>query len=191
MARGFAGPPGENGRPKLDNPTDWLTGMAALGADSNGSAYSFTSALRNWDKDKLADLSRQFNAMPADTKRNVANGLLKDNFSSRNPLEADAIRFLIENPEPTPPEDEVPQNTRANTENNTIRLASRYVGKLARTDPATASDWVRTLPDGQPKLWAQKNLHSLWSQYDPSAADEWFGTLPAATRESVGKLKSH
>jgi hypothetical protein len=59
---------------------------------------------------------------------------------------------------------------------------------MAQDDPAAASDWIQSLPAGDPKLWAQKNLHSLWSQYDPAAADQWMKSLPAATQTQVKNL---
>ncbi len=186
-ARGFITPKDKNGEPKINNPTDWLTGLATLDPKSGSGSYRFISATADWDIAKISELSRQFATLPDDSKRSVAKNLVGQGNSNNPPLEAEAIRYLIENPDPAP---EVidPNNPNDTPERKNIQFASRYVGKLARTEPTAASEWIATLPAGQPKLWAQKNLHSLWSQYDPAAANEWFGTLPAATRESVGEL---
>ena len=67
-------------------------------------------------------------------------------------------------------------------------VASCDAATLALTEPETARDWIQSLPDGQPKLWAQLNLHTLWSDYDPRAADQWFKSLPADTQAEVRKI---
>jgi hypothetical protein len=186
-ARGFFKPKTEDVNPILDNPADWLASLAELDLKNGGGTFRHNSAVEEWDAAKVADLKRQFNGLPNETKGKVANNLLAQDYSNPSPIKADAIRYLLENPEPAPEgtDSTHPRNT---PEGKNIQLASKYVGQLARTDPTAAGTWIASLPDGQPKLWAQKNLHSLWSQYDPAAAEEWFGTLPAATRESVGKL---
>lgn len=187
LARGLLQSKDGNGNPKIDNPSEWLAGLAALDPNSGGVGYSYISASQGWDAGKMLELSRQFNALPDDSKRSVAKNLVEQGYSDRSPLEPEAIRFLIQNPDPAA-EETNPNNPSDTPEAKNIQLASRYVGKLAGTDPTAAGQWISTLPEGEPKLWAQKNLHTLWSQYDPAAAEEWFGTLPAATRDSVGKL---
>ena len=57
--------------------------------------------------------------------------------------------------------------------------------RWAEKDPVAASDWVQTLPSGDGKLWAQKNLAANWAQYDPEAAKRWAASLPADARTEV------
>ncbi|MEO5912608.1 MAG: hypothetical protein ABIS50_00130 [Luteolibacter sp.] len=172
---------------KINNPADWLTSLAAFDPKTEGSTYAYISASEEWDSTKITALTQQFNALPDDTKRSIAQNLVRDGYSDKSPLEAEAIRFLLSDPA-APPSAEAGDTSRNTPENKNIQLASRYVGKLAQNDPTAAGDWIQTLPEGQPKLWAAKNLQSLWSQYDPVAADHWLKSLPTATQTQIKSL---
>ncbi len=162
---------------KIEQPSEWLE-QARSGDSKNGSFYNLTSKLRKWDTDKIDALSRGFDAMPDESKLKIAQNLMNSDFSEVGPLEAQAVRYLVEHPASS-------EGSPGIKEDHAIQLASRYVGKMAQDDPAAASEWIHSLPAGDAKLWAQKNLHSLWSQYDPQAADEWMTTLPATERTKV------
>ncbi len=173
-------------QPKIDTPDAWLAAAAAIDPKTGRLSYQFSNALSDWDSGKRADLVRQFQALPDESKRAIAEGLARGGYSSQNPLQADAVRFLISNPS-TEPEPEGSNNPKA-AENRTSSLAVNYVSSLAQTDPTGAGEWIRTLPNGEPKLWAQKNLHGLWSQYDPQAADQWLATQSASDRAAIKEL---
>lgn len=66
-------------------------------------------------------------------------------------------------------------------------MASMHVVKWAEKDPEAASAWLQTLPAGDAKLWAQKNLATNWAKYDPDATAQWIATLPADARVEVKK----
>ena len=69
-----------------------------------------------------------------------------------------------------------------------IALASEHAAKIGMENPETAGEWIHSLPDGDAKLWAAKNLQSVWKLYDPEAAERWMNTLPAATQTKVRNL---
>jgi hypothetical protein len=75
-------------------------------------------------------------------------------------------------------------------ESATISQASHFAVNWAKNDPAAASDWVQSLPAGDARQWAQKNLAANWAQVDPEATDRWLGTLSAAERTQVREFMS-
>jgi hypothetical protein len=167
--------------PKIEQPADWLAQAAALDPKSGFSgSYQFLSMLRNWDAGKITELSSGFNTLPDDQKRQVAKLLNQNHGYADNirSLQGEALRYLIANPtapaEGNPPHD-----------NPTIGQASQFAVNWAKQDPAAASDWVQSLPAGDTRLWAQKNLAANWAQVDPDATDRWLGTLSAAERTQV------
>jgi hypothetical protein len=172
---------------KIDTPDTWLSSAAAIDPKTGGLDYQFRSALQNWDSGKRADLVRQFQALPDESKRTIAEGLSRGGDSAYNPLQGESVRFLVSHPSVDPvvegsgdPFADGANDSKPTAENRTSTMAVKYVATLAQSDPIAAGEWIGTLPSGQPKLWAQKNLHALWSQYDPQAADQWLATQPAS-----------
>lgn len=176
-------------RSKIATPEAWLAGAAGSDPKSGGLEYMYYRATEDWDATKRADLVRQFQTLPDGYKRAIAEGIVQSGYTG-NPLQADAIRFIISHPPDDPPAGNPSDPFAPRTpENRGAQLAANYVSSLAQSDPAAAGDWIGTLPTGEPKLWAQKNLHTLWSQYDPQAADQWLATQPASDRGAIKNLK--
>lgn len=190
--------------PKIEEPADWLTQAATLDSKSGMSrSYQYLSMLSNWDAEKITALSSEFKTLPDDQKRQVAKLLSQNQNFAENikSLQGDALLYLIANPEPAPKSTEptfdpsqarrLPDGTLFTptvlppSESATINQASEFAINWAKQDPAAASDWVQSLPAGNTRLWAQKNLAANWAQVDPEATDRWLGTLPAADRTQV------
>lgn len=170
---------------KVEKPADWLAQVAALDP-KQGTPYQYLSVLRTWDSEKLGALTEQFKSMPDESKLKLAKLIAGNGFSDKGPLEGEAIRYLVANPQPV--KEVISSDPFSNGPRDPIQLASGYIQKTAQNDPAAASEWIQSLPAGDAKLWASKNLHSLWSQYDPKAADQWMKSLPAATQTQVKSL---
>jgi hypothetical protein len=186
---------------KVEKPAEWLEKAGTMDVNS-GNSEQFISMLCQWDKEKISELAGQFRSMPDERKMNVArllagrSGFSYDGLDSS--LRGEAIRYLVTNPDP---QDNTQQNhstdptalasSRAQVEweqnhsTNTTALASCLAVQWAANDPGAASEWVQTLPAGETKLWAQKNLAANWAQYDPAAADQWVKSLPADARSAV------
>lgn len=165
---------------KVEEPADWLAQAGEIDLRS-GASYSFMSMLENWNKDKIADLTGQFRSMPEEEKRKVAT-LLSGNYGGGGldpALQGEAIRYLVSTP--LEQEEEGQEGLRVQD----AHLASVHAVKWAAKDPVAAGEWVQTLPAGDAKLWAQKNLAKNWAQYDPDAAGQWVASLPAAARKEV------
>lgn len=165
---------------KLDNPSDWLAKIGSIDP-KNGSHYQYLSMLRQWDSAKLAELGNQFRAMPDDKKKTVAQVLAASSEYSGNfdsTLVGDAIQYLVSQPQD-------PSANQRGGSSDPIARASQYAVRLAGRDAVAASQWVQSLPSGDARLWAQKNLGANWSQFDPDAAGQWLKTLPASERTQV------
>lgn len=173
----------ESAAEEIETPESWLEKVAVIDPMAR---YSYGSKLRAWDKAKLSALGERFHSLPEDQKLKVAPTLASGVSSSdyNPPLVGEAIRYLIENPPPKPVAD---PNVTEDKKEPWLYAASNYVGNLAIHDPETGSTWIRTLPDGEVKLWAQVNLHSIWMKYDPAAAGQWFKALPDKVQADVLK----
>jgi hypothetical protein len=166
---------------KIEKPADWLEKVSALDL-KKGNSYQYLSMLGEWDPDKIAELGNQFRTMPDDKKKQVAEVISgTSGYSARyvsTTLQGDAIRYLVAQP---------PDSTEGNQSrtDNTLAQASQFAVNWSKTDPTAASDWVGTLPAGDAKTWAQKNLAANWAQYDPQATQQWLKSLPAGERTAV------
>lgn len=170
----------ESSPAKIEKPSDWLAKAATIDSN-NGSSYQLFSLLDGWDKDKLAELSRDFRSLPDEQKAQVAEVIAENHYSSNKAdpsLRGDAIRYLITHP---------PEETKPGR-NSTTYLASSHAVNWAKEDPTAASAWVQNLPAGDAKLTAQKNLAANWAQYDPDAAAQWVKSLPSNARGEVEKF---
>ena len=165
------------GEPRIESPAEWLEQAAAL--KQNG-GDGFVSLLSHWDENKIAEVSQGFRALPDDQKRQVAI-MLAGNvapYNCPNPaLTGEAIRYLAAQPDAGNPSE--------NAALNSSQLASTLAVVWAQNDPAAASAWVETLPAGETKSWARKNLAANWANYDSDATEQLINTLPADARAEV------
>jgi hypothetical protein len=172
---------GEATEIKPANPEEWVDRMGAV--DPRGSAdwSQYLRQMEQWGPDQQAKLSQQFAALPDDRKAQLARVLVAGGgslFSGTIPVTGDAIRYLVANPAALP-------GGPAGDKTDPMRLTSEYASKLAYRNPAAAGEWVATLPAGDAKLWAQKNVARNWAVYDPKAAGQWVESLPADARSEV------
>ena len=168
---------------KIETPAAWLAKIA--GGNPEQSGYRMISMLENWDPEKISGLNSQFASMPAGEKQKVAQALLRmgQSFSSgTTPVSGTAIRYLLENPLAL-------EDSQQRGNADPIQGAAQYAVQMAVRDPIAASEWVASLPPGEGRLWAQKNVEINWRQHDPKAAELWLKTLPPADREAMEKLK--
>lgn len=181
IARVESRPAGFVSVPNVEMPADWLSQAGEIDSRS-GASYPLISILENWDKHRIADLTVQFRSMPEEGKRKVAtmlSGQGYDGVGLDPVLKAEAIRYLVANPAEQAADGQAGQRSQEDY------LASVHAVNWAAKDPVAASEWVQTLPAGDAKLWAQKNLAKNWAQYDPDAAGQWVASLPAAARKEV------
>ena len=161
------------------NPAEWLEKTGA-----NDRSSGNLKQLTTWDKAQLAELRTRFNALPAAQQQNIASLVAADRTDSEiDPgFAGDAIRALVNH-----------QSVISPANDNGVVASSTYAVRLSMSDPAAATSWINTLPEGEAKLWARKNVAANWQQYDPKAVNQWLTTLPADARnqvtEHLGKQK--
>ncbi len=165
---------------KAANPAEWMEKISAVDPKSAGNASQYFYQLGQWETGRLAELNQQFQAMSDDKKLQTAQVIAAGRRygDSNSPVTGEAIRYLVVNPVPRP-------EGQNNSDTDPLRMASEYASKLAIKDPDAASEWVGTLPAGDTKLWAQKNMAKNWAVYDPKAAGQWVASLPVDARSEV------
>ena len=159
--------------PPVAQPAEWLEKLAATQPGSDA-RRQYQNMLRTWEPAKLAELASRIRELPADRKQQVATviaGQWCDYASDYQPaLHGEALRCLAENPDESP---------------IFVKKTSNHAVKWAQKDPAAASAWVSSLPAGDARQWAQKNLAAYWRQYDPDAAGHWLDSLPKSEQAPV------
>jgi hypothetical protein len=159
-------------------PGEWLTQLSQLD-ERKGLPYAAMANLQKWDTAQLAEARASFKQMPAEQKQHIALMIASSTSSSdmHSDFFGDTLHFLVSHP-PTA------SQTR---QVDPVMASSAYAARLVARNPSEATSWVESLPEGQAKLWARKNVAANWQQYDPAAARAWIKTLPEGTREEVTK----
>lgn len=164
----------------VKTPADWIDALGSGGA-TGSSAYSFAAAAGRWDEKQVSEFRSGFNELPAKEKQNLALALASraEYTDGNRALVSDAIGYLLHNP----PE----QDRQGSMMDDPRMMASQYALRLASQDLSSASVWIDTLPAGEARMWAQRNVAKDLRQYDPAAVRDWIKTLPQAERDDLNK----
>ncbi|WP_353565219.1 hypothetical protein [Haloferula sargassicola] len=162
--------PQDVGVQKIETPDAWFS--AVMDADSNRS-WALIDELSRWDEKNSTGLSKAFLDLPAETKDKVVKMLSNNRGDLPMDFRAEVVRYQIES-----------GATRGDQGVRGDEASQLAVGWM-KNDPAAASQWVNSLPEGDDRLWAQKNLARNWALYDPEASQQWVNSLPAADRDAV------
>lgn len=180
----------ENSLPVVEEPGLWLEKVSAYDFGKEW-PHAYVSMLESWEPEKIAALGRRFGSMPEDSKRPLARILALSNGVDSN-LQGQAVRYLVSNVIDDPPisnPDPFAEQENKDPAIRSIELASNYIRGLVESNPDGAGQWLSTLPDGDARWWASKNLHSLWSGYDPEAADRWLKSLPEIEQDNIRQIR--
>jgi hypothetical protein len=80
---------------------------------------------------------------------------------------------------------EVPLEAGSQAQRQQTRAACELAADWAINEPRQAADWVETLPTGEARLWAAKNVALQWSHYSTAEVQAWAKTLPEGERKAV------
>lgn len=189
---GLAGGSRPDGELKVETPAEWFEAAKNYNpADRYSNSYYFTNAMSEWDSQKMAEFATEFRKLPDDLKKGAALVLAGDSHHSEGnrELRGEALRYLMTLPPPPAPEGTDPTTLmRAHFKQDYSYTASSFAVQWSMKDPDGASQWVQSLPEGDAKLWVQKNLATNWAKYDPDATNAWLGGLPAASRTEIEKF---
>lgn len=61
-----------------------------------------------------------------------------------------------------------------------IEEISRLSVHWTHQDPAAATQWIESLPEGSSRNWAAKNAAAQWARQNPEAAEAWLSKFPEA-----------
>jgi hypothetical protein len=139
--------------------------------------WQYNRLTRSWDREQVAAAVSELRELPDAQKSATAAKLVTGEDGVPLELRAEAITQMLENPPP-------PDPNRGDSGSMT-RHASGLVGSWGRKDPVAAGRWVNSLPSGEARLWAAKNLAAQWNEYEPAAARQWTAGLPADERNQV------
>ncbi len=159
-------------------PSEWikvLGGQNIGGTDS----YYFTRASGQWNEEQVGEFRETFETLPENDKGKIAAALASraGDTVGNDSVVGDAIRYLVQNPQ---------EQTEGQIQSHVDRTrASEFAVRLASNDLAQASEWINTLPQGEAKTWAQRNVARDLNQYDPSAVRDWIKTLPQGQRNDL------
>lgn len=170
-------------RQNYKNPDEWLE-VATSGQIDPQNSWGLGQSLQRWDQQKILDLTERFQELSVEQKDAIATSITTNALGRNATIFAgEIVRHLLENPPETDANDGQPTTTNPNTD--PVRLASNTAVRWVIQDSTAATEWVASLPAGDAKLWAQKNMAASWSNYDPDGVVEWVATLPAASRGEV------
>ncbi len=162
------------------SPSGWMASLASSKA-GDLSLRQVAAKLRNLDDEKMREYRTGFSGLTGEVKAGAALTIANsaENSSETNAVHGDAILYLAHHPPATdsskPPHEQF----------QISQSASRHTVNLAMQDPIAASKWVASLPGGNARKWAAKNLASYWNQYDPAAVSQWMGTLSGQERVEI------
>jgi hypothetical protein len=165
-----------SGKGSAFEPTAWLDKLSHIGGTSTDSS-AVLRQLASMDKATLAALHAGFTELPPERQsaigQLIASGSVQS--ASDSGFVGDALRAYVAHPP-----DQIPDRYKGPEVASSV-----YAVSLLEIDSSAATTWVNSLPEGNAKLWAHKNVAYNWNQYDPNAVKSWLNTLPPATRDEV------
>ncbi len=167
-----------NGRDGAKAPSEWLKAIDAASATGNTSWY-FARETGRWNAEQVSEFNQEFDGMSAEAKSKVAGQLASraDDAGGNDILIGNAVKYLVENP---------PEKTESRRfHDNPSNSAAVFAMRLASSDLSAASTWIDSLPQGDAKTWARRNVAMDMRQYDPAAVRDWIKTLPPVERDDL------
>ncbi|MEK7950208.1 hypothetical protein [Luteolibacter soli] len=153
-------------------------------AEQGGSQFIFMQSLANWNSETEASMIADFKALPEEKKRHAAKVIVGgqeyvSDVEASRAMSGEAIRYLLAEGV------SVASSEKPVTEDTPWTQAALHAARWVQEDPLAASQWVLTLPPGEPRDKAIQLLTTTWNRYDPDAAGKWVQGLPSGDREKV------
>ena len=165
------------------NPGEWIEGILTSDTTRNRSnSYQFSNSLNQWKPQQIAQLVERFDTLSVEKRNSIAavmsgsEGRALMNYPVD--LSSKAIHHILSQPGGGEGQKGISKLM--------TRKASELAVKWGEKNPVNASRWIDSLPDGEAKKWARKNLAATWRQLDPQAAQKWIETLPKGNTTEAG-----
>jgi len=135
----------------------------------------------DWSAAQTAQAVRAANAMPPGTAVDLLPTMGLRHLPK--PVAAAVLERALAAPE---------DHVHGPSSNNQTRYKATYefAAAWAAEEPASAAAWVESLPPGEARLWAAKNVALQWDLHSTAEVRTWANKLPPAERDAVlGVLK--
>ena len=139
-----------------------------------------TNAMEGWGEDEIKRAAKAFEKLPPSEKDALAIKLGNSPMWSGRciPLCAAAYDHLLGN-----------TSLQVHQGRTTQERAYAFASLYGYQDPAAASRWVESLPAGEPRVWAAKNVAASWAEYYPEESRKWVEGLDFRAEVQAAKMK--
>jgi len=174
----------EQGLAEIQKPAEWLSAFADLKTHSANSSYNLLSRIGNWSDPQLKKLKSSYVGLSQEQQHQIARAITEAADHRYNltyydvEFSGEVIRSLVNNPIS-------PDQGGSEQGIEPVSASTNYVAWLSEREPDKAASWLKSLPEGDAKLWGSINLAVNWKQYDAEAVKKWMKTLPLDTQAKI------
>lgn len=154
------------------------TPAEVMGALASGTLTGFPRSAVAWDAAETADAVRLVGSFAPDQITGMLGPIRDDDGGLPRPVLGAILTQAFAVPLATGAGREAFERERT-------QAACRLAAGWAITEPALAAAWVETLPAGEARLWAAKNVALQWRQYSTAETRAWAAKLPEPERKAV------
>lgn len=152
-------------------PSEVVAGLAA------GTLTKEPELAGGWNPAEVSDAVRMVGSMEAEAAGRILGTLRSDSTRLPRPVGAALLSQALSVPTSGGGDDDQARQR--------MRVACEFAAEWAAESPRQAADWVTTLPAGDERLWAARNVALQWARYSVSEAREWASRLTESERRSV------
>ena len=140
---------------------DLLRHLAGENLAQGGRLY--TRQIRNWTANDLAEARASFREMPAEVRDRASRFMIDQaNWQVAAPIRSEALSHLV-----------VSGSNGGLSERQFLGRVSETAAQWGRSDPAAAAQWVTSLPEGDAREWAARNVVREWAGHSEQEARSW------------------
>jgi hypothetical protein len=145
---------------------------------ADGTASGLPRGEIEWNAAEITDAVRLVGNLAPDKVTRLLNSIQDDDDGLPRPVLGAILNQALSVPVTA-------DSNRETLERERTRAACRLAAGWASTEPRQAAAWVATLPPGEARLWAAKNVALQWTQYASAEARAWAAKLPDTERKAV------
>ncbi|MCW1912343.1 hypothetical protein OJ996_02080 [Luteolibacter sp. GHJ8] len=143
------------------------------------SKSSISDSMAAWGSGEIRRAVKVFESLPQSEKDLLAGKLAGHLWDNRHsPLRAIALDHLLRNP-----------SLQAKESSSVRDRACALAAMWGSSDPVAASRWVESLPAGEVRVWAAKNVAASWAEYYPEESKKWVESLDFRAEVEATKVK--
>ena len=142
--------------------------LSSEGAAQGGNLH--TRQMRNWTARDLAEARASFRELPTEARDRASRLMIEQsNWQVTAPIRSEALSHLVAS-----------GSNGGLSERQFLQRVSETAARWGRADPEAAAEWVTSLPPGDAREWAARNVVREWAGHSEEEARGWVEGLPAA-----------